>query len=55
MQVLDGGELLIRATIESNPFLSQSLFAWKIEKAVVRPFFELVLHTEMAQNLAFHL
>lgn len=54
MQVLNGRELLIRATTEVNPLLSHSLFAWNLEKIEVRPFLELFLHTEMARNFTFH-
>ena len=55
MQVLYGRELLISATTEGTPFLSQSLFAWKLEKVEVRPCLELFLRTGMEQNFIFDL
>ena len=52
MKVLDGRELLVSATKEGT-FLG--LLAWKLGKVEVRPFLELFLHTEMAQNFIFDL
>ena len=50
-----GRELLIRATTDGNSFLSESLFAQKLEKVKVQPILELFLQTETAPNFTFHL
>ena len=54
MKVLDRRELLVSATKEGTSFFL-GLLAWKLGKIEVRPFLELFLHTEMAQNFIFDL